>query len=78
MKNSSYSIGNRFRDLPVCSALPQPLRHRVSPTTKTIKLLLLLLLLLNTLKMCCSSELSIVLEILMITSPHKFLFVLCN
>jgi hypothetical protein len=23
------TIGNRFRDLPVCSAVPQPLRHRV-------------------------------------------------
>jgi hypothetical protein len=30
MKNSD-TIGNRFRDLPVCSAVPQPLRHRVPP-----------------------------------------------
>jgi hypothetical protein len=29
MKNSSDTIGNRSRDLPVCSAVPQPLRHRV-------------------------------------------------
>jgi hypothetical protein len=29
MKNSNDTIGNRFRDLPVCSAVPQPLRHRV-------------------------------------------------
>jgi hypothetical protein len=29
MKKSSDIIGNRTRDLPVCSAVPQPLRHRV-------------------------------------------------
>jgi hypothetical protein len=29
MKKSSTTIGNRTRDLPVCSAMPQPLRHRV-------------------------------------------------
>jgi hypothetical protein len=29
MKKSSETIGNRTRDLPVCSAVPQPLRHRV-------------------------------------------------
>jgi hypothetical protein len=29
MKKSSDTIGNRTRDLPVCSAVPQPLRHRV-------------------------------------------------
>jgi hypothetical protein len=29
MKNSNNTIGNRSRDLPVCSAVPQPLRHRV-------------------------------------------------
>jgi hypothetical protein len=29
MKNSNDTIGNRSRDLPVCSAVPQPLRHRV-------------------------------------------------
>jgi hypothetical protein len=29
MKNSNDIIGNRSRDLPVCSAVPQPLRHRV-------------------------------------------------
>jgi hypothetical protein len=28
MKNSNDTIGNRSRDLPVCSAVPQPLRHR--------------------------------------------------
>jgi hypothetical protein len=31
MKKSSDTIGNRSRDLPVCSAVPQPLRHRVPP-----------------------------------------------
>jgi hypothetical protein len=30
MKNSDI-IGNRSRDIPVCSAVPQPLRHRVPP-----------------------------------------------
>jgi hypothetical protein len=29
MKESSDTIGNQTRDLPVCSAVPQPLRHRV-------------------------------------------------
>jgi hypothetical protein len=29
MKKCSDTIGNRIRDLPVCSAVPQPLRHRV-------------------------------------------------
>jgi hypothetical protein len=28
-KNSSDTIGNRFRDLQVCTAVPQLLRHRV-------------------------------------------------
>jgi hypothetical protein len=31
MKKSSDTIGNRTRNLPVCSAVPQPLRHRVPP-----------------------------------------------
>jgi hypothetical protein len=31
MKNSNDTIGNRSLDLPVCSAVPQPLRHRVPP-----------------------------------------------
>jgi hypothetical protein len=29
MNNSSDTIGNRTRDLPVYSAVPQPLRHRM-------------------------------------------------
>jgi hypothetical protein len=29
MQNSNDTIGNLSRDLPVCSAVPQPLRHRV-------------------------------------------------
>jgi hypothetical protein len=29
MKKSSETIRNRSRDLPVCTAVPQPLRHRV-------------------------------------------------
>jgi hypothetical protein len=28
MKNSNDTIGNRSRELPVCSAVPQTLRHR--------------------------------------------------
>jgi hypothetical protein len=32
MKNSNDTIGNQSRDLPVCSAVPQPLRHRVPHT----------------------------------------------
>jgi hypothetical protein len=31
MKNSSDTIGNGTRDLPVRRAVPQPLRHRVPP-----------------------------------------------
>jgi hypothetical protein len=31
MKYSNDTIGNRTRDLPICSAVPQPLRHRVHP-----------------------------------------------
>jgi hypothetical protein len=29
MKKSNYNIGNRTRELPVCTAVPQALRHRV-------------------------------------------------
>jgi hypothetical protein len=38
MKNSD-TIGNRSRDLPVCSAVPQPLRYRV-PLLYTVEPLL--------------------------------------
>jgi hypothetical protein len=31
VKNSNDTVGNRSCDLPVCSAVPQPLRHRVPP-----------------------------------------------
>jgi hypothetical protein len=31
MTKSSGNIGNQTRDLPVCSAVPQPLRHSVPP-----------------------------------------------
>jgi hypothetical protein len=33
MKNSNDTIGSRPRNLPVCSAVPQPLRHRVPRST---------------------------------------------
>jgi hypothetical protein len=40
MKNSNDTIGNRTRDFPVCSAVPQPLRHRLqshlSPLNKNL------------------------------------------
>jgi hypothetical protein len=36
MKNSSDTIGNRTRDIPVCSAVPQPLRHRVPRSVSTM------------------------------------------
>jgi hypothetical protein len=36
MKNFNDTIGNRSRDLPVCSAVPQPLRHRVTHETVEI------------------------------------------
>jgi arginine/lysine/ornithine decarboxylase len=29
MKNTNYTIGNRTHDLPVCSTVPQALRHHV-------------------------------------------------
>jgi hypothetical protein len=29
VKKCSDTVGNRTRDLPVCSAVPQPLRHRI-------------------------------------------------
>ena len=32
-KKSNDTIGNRARDLPACSAMPHPLRHRVPPNT---------------------------------------------
>jgi hypothetical protein len=31
MKSSNDTIRNRSRDLAVCSAVPQPLRHRLPP-----------------------------------------------
>ena len=34
MKNSSDTIGNRTRDLPTCSAVPQPIALRRAPYTK--------------------------------------------
>jgi hypothetical protein len=33
MKTSNNIIGNRSRDLPVCNAVPQLLRHRVFPSS---------------------------------------------
>jgi hypothetical protein len=42
MKNSNDTIKNRSRDLPVCSAVPQPLRYHVphilKSTYKTTKI----------------------------------------
>jgi hypothetical protein len=36
MKNSNNNIGNRFRDLPLRGAVPQPLHHRVPRWTEYI------------------------------------------
>jgi hypothetical protein len=50
MKISNDIIGNRFRDLPVCSTVPQTLRHRVpyNGTTPNLPLQLALTLLVTT------------------------------
>jgi hypothetical protein len=37
MKISNNTIGNRSRDFPICSAVPQPLRQRVPLLLGTIK-----------------------------------------
>jgi hypothetical protein len=37
LKKSSDTFGNRTRDLPVCSAVPQPLRHRVPPIKEELE-----------------------------------------
>jgi hypothetical protein len=42
MKNSNDTIGNRSRDLPVCSAVLQPLRHRVPRQGQSKTLIILL------------------------------------
>jgi hypothetical protein len=42
MKNSNDTIGNRFRELPVCTVVPQQLRHRVPlPSCYTFEIKLL-------------------------------------
>jgi hypothetical protein len=39
MKNSNDTIGNRSRDLPICSAVPQPLRNQQTyPSERTCTL----------------------------------------
>jgi hypothetical protein len=38
MKNSSDTIGNRSRELPACSAVPQTLHHRVPPSKQRTEL----------------------------------------
>jgi hypothetical protein len=40
MKDSNDTIGIRSHDLPVCSAMPQPLRHRVSRVCKIFNLVI--------------------------------------
>jgi hypothetical protein len=40
MENSSDTIGNLTRELPVCSTVPQPLRHRVPPNKLSTLLIL--------------------------------------
>jgi hypothetical protein len=36
MKKSSDTIENQTSDIPVCSGVPQPLRHRVPPLRKVM------------------------------------------
>ena len=36
MKNSNDTIGDRTRDLPACSAVPQPTAPRRAPVVRTI------------------------------------------
>jgi hypothetical protein len=43
MKKSSDTIRKRTRDLPVCSAVSQPLRHQVPPLINEYRFELLLL-----------------------------------
>ena len=38
MKNSSDTIGNRTRDLPTCSAVPQPTALQRAPKTNLIQI----------------------------------------
>ena len=40
MKNSSDTIGNRTRDLPTCSAVPQPTAPRCALKRRTCKTLI--------------------------------------
>jgi hypothetical protein len=40
MKNSNDTIGTRSRDLPICSAVLQQLRHRVPLLQKVITLII--------------------------------------
>jgi len=37
IKNSDDAIGNRIRDLPVCSAVPQPTAPPRVPATRTVQ-----------------------------------------
>jgi hypothetical protein len=39
LENSNDTIGNRTRDTPVCSVVPQPLRHRAPVAYSTVNLL---------------------------------------
>jgi hypothetical protein len=59
MKNSNDKIGNRSRDLPVYSAVHQPLRHRVPPTDRSTDIYVKTLLRLSTEefhKLCCQLQ----------------------
>ena len=38
MKNSSDTIGNRIRDLPACSAVPQPTAPTGAPSKRALVL----------------------------------------
>jgi hypothetical protein len=55
MKNSNDTIGNRFRDLPVCRAVPQPLRHRVHPNYSVIVIIIIIIIIIYLLQLSCHS-----------------------
>jgi hypothetical protein len=66
MKNSD-TIGNRTRDLPVCRAVPQPLRHRVPHVIKQSGFI-------TELTTDCESFVSDILKILNICHQHLACF----
>jgi hypothetical protein len=50
MKNSNDTIGNRSRDLPVFSAVPQPLRHHVPSVVVAVVVVIFKIIVINEVK----------------------------